>query len=175
MRPSRITIAVILIFSLLLSGCFATTEEQTEQATEKDMSYNLASIGTNQSGKDREFVDLAKTTIRSAQRLIGELEQGLEEAQGHDELHEVQEMMVQANQDLLYLWNKANNEIEPDHPELKKFKAKLVHVIGEYRMGLSTELKGMEEGNPSQLREGYQMSMKAWHELQQVADDAQKL
>ncbi|WP_134705043.1 hypothetical protein [Ammoniphilus sp. YIM 78166] len=175
MKPSRLTITFILIFSLLLSGCFATTEEKQEQATEKDMRYNLASIGTNQSNKDRDFVELAKTTIRSAQRLIGELEQGLGEAQGHDELHEVQEMMVQANQDLLYLWNRANNEVEPDHPELKKFKAKLVHVIGEYRLGLSTELEGMEVGNPSQLREGYQLSMKAWHELQQVAEDAQKL
>lgn len=170
MRPSRIMIFLALIFSFVLSGC---NEEETVKP--KDMSYNLSSIGTNQSSKDRSFVELAKASIQSAQRMIGELEQGLEEAQGHDELHEVQEMMVQANQDLLYIWNKVNNELEPDHPELKKFKAKLVHVIGQYRLGLSTELEGMEAGNPSKLKEGYQLSVNAWHELQQVAADAQKL
>ncbi|WP_164984875.1 hypothetical protein [Ammoniphilus sp. CFH 90114] len=139
------------------------------------MNYDLSRMGKEQSTNDKAFIEMLKSSVATAERLIEELELELLEAQGHDELHEVKEMMNQTHQDLLYIWNKVNNDHKPDHPELKKLQAKFVYLIGQYRLGISTELEGMETGDPARLKEGYQTSMEARLQLQALFEDAQEL
>lgn len=139
------------------------------------MDYDLSSVRASSSPNDQDFIHKMQPFMESAHELIKELELGLQEAQAHDELGEVREMMDETHHDLLYIWNKVNNDLQPDHPELKKFQAKFVYVVGQYRLGLSTELEGMDSGDPAKLKQGYETSMKAWEDLQKLSQDAQVL
>ncbi|MEW9667815.1 hypothetical protein [Ammoniphilus sp. 3BR4] len=172
MRTSLLFITFILLFGLIFSGCSLSRESAIST---ESMDYDLSAVRGAPTPNDQDFIHKMESFIATAQALIEELELGLQEAQAHDELGEVREMMGQTHQDLLYIWNKVNNDLHPDHPELRKFQAKFVYVVGQYRLGLSTELEGMESGDPAKLKEGYETSMRAWEGLQKLSQDAQVL
>lgn len=140
---------LVLIFSL--TGCTSegTGNLQWEQLV----------------ASDQQFFKALQHSIEDVNQKVIEVEEILQEMQGHDEYHEAEEMMSEANEEILYHWNIIHNEYKPVHPSLQEMKIQYENLLNQYREGITTELDGMETGNPEKLRQGYQTTKEAILEL----------
>lgn len=169
MKPMKVII-LLLSIGLILSSCSNVSMEKQEIMEGNIEKLQMEPLSGPLSQQDQEFVHAVRKSVSYAEDIMGGLEAALQELQAQDEFHEASEMMDEAKQEVLYLWNKMHNEYRPQHPELIKLKEHYESILFRYRQGISLEMEGMESGDAAKMKQGYEMTGQAITALKVLAE-----
>lgn len=171
MKSLNLVIVILLLpIVLILSSCSDDSMKKQEMAEENIMRLEIEPLVGPLSQRDQEFVQAVMKSVASAEEIMGELENTLQEMEAQDESHEANEMMDEAKQKILFLWNKMHNEYQPHHPQLVKLKEYYENILFRYRQGISLEMEGMELADAPKMKQGYEMTGQAIKDLQELAE-----